>query len=299
MSATHAAMTTPNPSQGTLADSIPRTFEALRNHVIERHGMLPKRLAQVAKFALDHPDEMALNTVAELSAAAGVQPSALVRFAQSLGYSGFSELQGVFRSRLRDRWPDYQERLTKIQNETGGDADSSSVLGRFVETSMRSLARLPESISGEAFDAAVSLLARARTIYILGQRRVFPVAAYLSYMFGKLEMQHVLLDNFGSMIDIQAGSMRANDVLLVITFTPYTPVTVEIANQAAARGVPLVAITDSVFSPIASLTGARLEVVESDLGSFRCLTATLTLAMGLAVVSAERRRTVGESPSNS
>ncbi|WP_298286204.1 MurR/RpiR family transcriptional regulator [Acidocella sp.] len=288
-------MTSTETDQETLAPHPPRSFEALRSHVIERHAALPKRLAQVAKFALDHPDEMALNTVAELAAAAGVQPSAMVRFAQTLGYSGFSELQGVFRSRLRDRWPDYQERLTKVQDETGGSADSSSVLARFVETSMRSLVHLPETISGEAFEAAVTLLARARTIYVLGQRRVFPVAAYLSYMLGKLEMRHMLLDNAGSMIDIQAGGMGPGDVLLAVTFTPYTPVTVDIANQATARGAKLVAITDSVFSPIAGLAHARLEVVESDFGAFRCLSATITLAMGLAIASAERRRALPPS----
>ncbi|HET9147239.1 MAG TPA: RpiR family transcriptional regulator, partial [Acetobacteraceae bacterium] len=79
----------------------PRSFESLRAHMLARHEAMPKRLSQVARFALDHPDQMALSTVAELAAAATVQPSTLVRFAQSLGYSGFSELQQVFRSQLR------------------------------------------------------------------------------------------------------------------------------------------------------------------------------------------------------
>ncbi len=268
----------------------PRSFAALRDLLIERQGSLPKRLAQVAKFTLDRPDEMALGTVAELAAAAGVQPSALVRFAQTLGYSGFSELQQVLRARLRERWPDYQERLSKVKDETGHGADSAPVLARLVETSMQSLTRLSGSIAPAAFDRAVSTLAGARMIYLLGQRRAFPISAYLSYMLGNLEMPHMLLDNVGGMIDVQAASAGPQDALLAISFTPYAPATVQIATQAANRGVPIVTITDSAFSPIASIAQAWLEVVEADLGAFRTLSATMALSMSLAIATAERRR---------
>ncbi len=268
----------------------PRSFTALRDLLIARQGSLPKRLAQVAKFTLDRPDDMALGTVAELAAAAGVQPSALVRFAQTLGYSGFSDLQQVLRARLRERWPDYQERLSKVKDETGQGADSAPVLTRLVETSVQSLTRLSSSINPAAFDRAVATLAGARMIYLLGQRRAFPISAYLSYMLGNLEMAHMLLDNVGGMLDVQAASAGKQDALLAISFTPYAPVTVQIATQAAARGVPLVAITDSAFSPIAGIAAAWLEVVEADLGAFRTLSATMALSMSLAIATAERRR---------
>ncbi|MGE4480225.1 MurR/RpiR family transcriptional regulator [Acidocella sp.] len=282
-------------SAGLSPSAPPRSFAALREMLIERQAALPKRLAQVAKFMLDRPDEAALGTVAELAGAAGVQPSALVRFAQTLGYSGFSDLQQVLRARLRERWPDYQERLSKVKDETGQGADSAPVLTRLVETSAQSLSRLSGSIDPTAFGRAVSVLARARMIYLLGQRRVFPAAAYLSYMLGNLGMPHMLLDNVGGMIDVQAGGIGPQDALLAITFTPYTPATVKIAAQAAARGVPLVAITDSAFSPVAGLSQAWLEVVEADLGAFRTLSATMALAMALAIASAERRLSLASS----
>ncbi|GAN80855.1 MurR/RpiR family transcriptional regulator [Acidocella aminolytica] len=272
------------------APQAPSSFASLRDLLIERQANLPKRLAQVAKFTLDRPDEMALGTIAELAAAAGVQPSALVRFAQTFGYSGFSELQQVLRARLRERWPDYQERLAKVQDETGQGADSTPVLTRLIEISVHSLTRLTSSVTPAAFDHAVTTLAGARMIYLLAQRRAFPVSAYLSYMFGNLGMPHLLLDNVGGMIDVQASSAGPQDALLAITFTPYAPATVQIATKAADRGVPIVAITDSAFSPIASVSQAWLEVVEADLGAFRTLSGTMGLAMSLAIATAERRR---------
>src|SRR3954453_16367306 len=85
----------------------PRDFEALRALIVERRDALPKRLAQVAVYALDNPDESAFGTAASVAGSAAVKPSTLVRFAQAFGYQGFSELQEVFRSRLRERVPSY------------------------------------------------------------------------------------------------------------------------------------------------------------------------------------------------
>ena len=75
-------------------------YEALRTEIARRHPAFPDRLKVIAEFALEHPTEMALGTVAEVASRAKVQPSAIVRFANALGYGGFTEMQQVFRSRL-------------------------------------------------------------------------------------------------------------------------------------------------------------------------------------------------------
>ena len=82
----------------------PEDFDALRAAFAQRRGRLPKRLKQVAAFALAHPDEVAFGTAAGIAERAGVQPSTLVRLAQSLGYAGFSELQQkIGRASWRER----------------------------------------------------------------------------------------------------------------------------------------------------------------------------------------------------
>lgn len=266
-------------------DQPPMDFDALRQLILDRHEHLPKRLAQIARHALDHPDRMALSTVAELATAAGVQPSTLVRFAQSLGYSGFSALQAVFRTRLRDRWPDYRERLDLVQRENG--TEPARILDRCIDTAARSLANLASSVVAGDFDIAAKALASANHVYIVGQRRAFPIAGYFAYTLGKLEFPTILIDNLGTMGDVQAGRMTVGDVLIAISFSPYTATTVEIAARAVERGTTLIAITDSVFSPISAGASARLEVIEADFGAFRSLSATIALAMALSIAGAE------------
>ena len=87
----------------------------------------------------------------------------------------------------------------------------------------------------------------------------------------------------------QIGAARDGDALIAISFTPYTPATIELANAFSGRGFPVVAITNSAFSPLAPAATARIEIVEADVGGFRSLAATFCVAMTLAVAVAERR----------
>ena len=86
-------------------DALPRNLGALHDLIARRRDQLPRRLVQAAEFALAHPQDVAFGTIAEIARAAQVQPSALVRFAQALGYAGFSDQQAVFRAHARERWP--------------------------------------------------------------------------------------------------------------------------------------------------------------------------------------------------
>lgn len=268
---------------------VPHDFESLRSLILLRREELPRRLAQVAEFALEQPDKVAFGTVAELAGMAGVQPSTLVRFAQSFGFSGFSDLQEIFRARLRERWPDYGERLKRLEAraQSGG---SVALLDGFAEAGMASLARLREDASAEDLEKVAGVLAGARRIGLLGQRRVFPVTSYLAYACAKLGIETQLLDNRGGLLAEESRFLGGDDALLAISFTPYTPETIEVAAEAAERGVPVVAITDSPFSPLTRSARAWIEVVESDYGAFRSLSATMTVAIAIAVSAAEMRR---------
>jgi DNA-binding MurR/RpiR family transcriptional regulator len=263
-------------------------YETLRDRIIAARAEMPKRLAQVAEFAVSHPDEIALGTVGSIAGLAGVQPSTLVRFAQVLGFQGFSELQAVYRRKLRQRWPDYQDRISALRANANGDPGGDLLTG-FSEATIRSILRMRETCAGETLMAASRIISGADTIYLLGNRRAFPAASYLAYLFGKLDMRHRLLTNMAHMGTSELSGASARDVLIAISFTPYTPATVEMATGATERGVPVISITDSTFSPLAHIARIWLEVVEEDYAGFRSLGATFCLSMALATLAAKLR----------
>ncbi len=267
----------------------PKDHQALRSAIAQRAGLLPKRLAQVAAYALEQPDEIAFGTVASIAASADVQPSALVRFAHSFGYQGFTEMQDVFRSNLRERVLNYDERLARMRDHGVPSSESGLVLAGFLEASERSIAVFRDRCDHQAIDRAVGLLAEAGAIYLIGLRRSFPIASYMNYAMGKLGVRSILVDAFAGMGAEQAGFITAGDAALAISFAPYASETAALTVAAKARGAKIVSITDSVLSPIAAPADALIEVAEADFEGFRSLATTMAVAMTLAVAVAARR----------
>ena len=256
----------------------PRTVDEVRARILEVHERLPKRLRQCADHVVEHPEKIAVSTVADLAAGAQVQPSALIRFCQLLGFSGFSEMQKLYREAYAERWPDYATRLERLR---AGDGEVGSLLVDFVGAGHKSLNLLVETVEHLALERVVRTLAGSATIHVVGLRRSFPAATYLAYVFEKMAIPTVLHGGVGGLVG--RGSLRHGDALVAISFAPYTPETVALAHDAAEIGVPVVSITDGAGSPLRDVPGEVLTVREVDVGSFRAMSATLALAATIAV----------------
>ncbi|MCF3642694.1 MurR/RpiR family transcriptional regulator [Rhizobium sp. TRM95111] len=268
---------------------VPRDFESLRHIIIEKKATMPKRLAQVAAFALANPDDIAFGTAARIATAADVQPSTLVRLAQHLGYDGFSDLQDVFRARLRDRTLSYEERLLSLEQGPAANSDTELLSG-FLTAASQSVARLATTIDGDTFTRSVDILSRAETIYLVAKRRSYPLTAHIAYAFGKLGIRHQMVASPNGIDPEIAQFATAGDAVIAASFSPYAAESLAQAQELADRGVPIIAITDSVFSPLASCATHWFEVSEADYAGFRSLSASIALAMALPVAIAEKRR---------
>ncbi len=262
------------------------TYEALRAEIARRHPRFADRLKQIAEFALDHPTDMALGTIAEVAQRARVQPSAIVRFARALGYGGFTEMQQVFRSRLvASVAPSYKERIAGLRRD-GRFHDVKNpraVLSRFVSEGMVSLESLQDGVREKDLARAITLLGAAHTIYVLGLGGSFPVAAHLTYVLRKLGRRVMLLDGLGSVLGDQAAAATPQDALVAISFKTYNPDTVQLFPVLVARGLPAVAITDSLLSPIVEGADVVFEIPDMPEAALRTMVGPMCLAQSLAV----------------
>jgi DNA-binding MurR/RpiR family transcriptional regulator len=268
---------------------VPRDFESLRSTIIERKASMPKRLAQVAAFALGNPDEIAFGTTASIAAASDVQPSTLVRLAHHLGYEGFSDLQSIFRERLRDRTLSYEERLVTLE-QSGGDDEDATLLSGFISAASQSVNRLAATVQTDTFAKAVDILAAAETIYLIAKRRSYPLTAHMTYAFSKLNIRHQIVASPNGVDPEMVQFATPRDAAIAASFSPYAADSLTQSQELADRGVPVIAITDSAFSPLAACATHWFEVAEADFGGFRSLSASMALTMALPVAIAERRR---------
>lgn len=262
------------------------TYESLRAEIARRHSRFSDRLKVIAEFALDHPTEMALGTVAEVAQRARVQPSAIVRFAHALGYGGFTEMQQVFRSRLvASVAPSYKDRIAGLRRD-GRFRDSGTpraLLGRFASEGLVALESLQDAVVEKDLARAIAILGAAHTIYVLGLGGSFPVAAHLTYVLRKLGRRVALLDGLGSALGEQAACATRQDALIAISFKTYNPDTARLFPDLVARKVPAVAITDSLLSPIVQGAQVVFEIPDMPEAALRTMVAPMCLAQSLAV----------------
>lgn len=264
----------------------PKTAEELRAAILERYDSLSKRLQQIARYVLDEPNEMALETLAVISERCGVQPSAIVRFAKTFGYPGASQMQRLFRDGLLSGHAalGYGERVRHfneaVARKPEGGAD---VLSEFVEGNTIALQNLGQTVSEDDMAQAVKLIDKAETVYVVGFRRSFPVASYLAYSLQQVNKRTLFIDGVAGLTKQQVQTIGPKDVLIAVSYHPYAEETIQAVEMAAARGASILSISDSLVSPIAKPATLVLHVRESEVRTFRSLAASICLAQALVI----------------
>jgi DNA-binding MurR/RpiR family transcriptional regulator len=270
----------------------PKNPESLRNEIVRRYENLSPRLKQVAKFVLENPNDVALQTLAVIAARSKVQPSTIVRFAKTFGYEGASDIQKLFRDEILNHVPssNYSERIRQFSEGSGAASTRSAheLMREFADNNILALRHLKEVVRDADLERSLDLIEAARAVYIVGMRRSFPVAAYLAYALRHVEKRAYLIDGVAGMLAEQASIVEAEDLMIAISFHPYARETAEVVAAARERNARIIAISDSRVSPIAREAELCFEVKDAEVRQFRSLTASLCLAQTLAISYAYR-----------
>jgi len=265
------------------------TADQAIKRITAEYDSLSKQLKVIALHIEKNRDHIGLEGIQELARQCGVQPSAVVRFAKHFGFSGFSELQAIFKEDLsRQLAPNrnYKARIQSLINSGTSKLSSWDIAKEFLVGSARDMHELESNLDPKAFEKVVDLLAESECIWVAASRRSFPVAAYLEYALQHTEKRIGLVSAIGSMHLGQIRSVRKGDVMIAISFSPYAQETIDVAKASTERGAKLVTITDSQMSPLAKLANANLIVQENSTLGFRSLSSTMGLAQSLFIALA-------------
>jgi len=261
-------------------------YEHLRNKLVEDYSDLSGRLQQITRYAMTHPNDMALETIAVLAKRTEVPPSSLIRFAKSFGFSGFSEMQKVFQQGLLGRMSEYQKRVQNLNLEISQQEDEiQSNLGYFVQGGIQALQSLRKTVKDEDIENAASIMIESDVVHIAAQRRSFPIGTYLTYALSHLGVPNMLLDSVGGMFPEQGKNIRKGDVLLAISFSPYAHEVLKLAGNVKEQGIPVIVISDSILNPLGLFSDVCMEVEETEIFGFRgvILSALMCLSLSLVV----------------
>ncbi|MFM9435785.1 DNA-binding MurR/RpiR family transcriptional regulator [Janthinobacterium sp. CG_23.3] len=270
-----------------MAETAP--IDKLMQHIADEYDALSRQLKVIAQYVEKHRASLMLERISDIAGACDVQPSAIVRFAQRFGYSGFSEMQDVFRQAYTEQasaTPNYQQRIRKLIDTRDDKISVGDMTREFVGASRDGLDDLAGGLDDAQLEAAVTLLQKADNIYVVGVRRSFPIASYIAYALEHTAKRVHLVSGLGGMHREQMRSIRGGDVAIAISFAPYGKETQQCARLAHDNGAKVLVITDSKLAPLARTADALLTVTEGSAFAFRSLTSTICLCQALFIALA-------------
>lgn len=276
----------------------PTDYEGLIQAIHERYGSMSKGYQTIALYLTQNPNDVAVRSVNAIAERCGVHASNFVRFAQALGYSGFKDLQGLFQKRLSTAAPGFEARVKALEDELGSRQDRSEYgfLRDLVVRDVASLQALLTDVAPDDLARAADLLEKADTIYLLGQLRSAPVVELLRYVLAMLGKRCILLDPSGGLATHMARTMRANDVLVAVSFRFYATEVVNVVENVSARKIAVIAISDSTLSPLAKSADVLFAVPEHQYTFSRSLAAPMCLTQAITVALAARLQNNAEDP---
>ncbi|WP_241052990.1 MurR/RpiR family transcriptional regulator [Achromobacter xylosoxidans] len=223
----------------------------LQDHLRHLSATLPAELQRAAHWVLANPAEVGLWSMRRQAQAVGVSPATMLRLARAAGHDSYEAFRAPFQRALAGAAEDgLRERAARLQashaRQSGGPGQDA-----LTQWQTAALASIRQVNDAAALDTAVDALLRARQVGFLGTRSAFGIAFQMRYAYHLLRRNGLLIDGLGGASAEDADSLQAGDALVVVSQAPYPSATVRLTTQIAARGVTVLALTDSVTSPVA------------------------------------------------
>jgi len=216
---------------------------------------------RVAEYLLDNIEIAAFLTAGRLGATAGVSESTVVRFAITLGYQGWPDLQRVLAGMVRARL----DTVTRLRISAGGGQQDT--VRDVLTTDAENLERTMSGLDPGVFSQVVDALAVARDIYVLGLRSAQSLAVFLTFYLQTIGKSARLVSQGTRSAFEELDAAGAEDVVLAISFPRYSSMTVRAFQYARDLGAKTIALTDSAFSPLAQVADLTL-VARTSINSF-------------------------------
>ncbi|HPJ22533.1 MAG TPA: MurR/RpiR family transcriptional regulator [Clostridia bacterium] len=246
---------------------------------------LSKSRKRIAGYILDNFDTAPFMTAARLAEVVNTSESTVVRFAVELGFEGYPEMARAMQEQALYNLTAAQR--LKMANDS---IDRSDVLKSVLKADISRIKETMDDIDRGTFDGVINKLLTARKIYILGVRSSAALAMYLGFYFNLIfENVNLVQTTSASEVFEQILGVGEGDVIIGISFPRYSKRTSKAMEYAGKKGAYVVAISDSVNSPVAKWADSTL-VARSDMTSFvDSLTAPLSVINALIVAVGLKR----------
>jgi len=224
------------------------------SRIQRKNKMFGNKQKHIANYILSNTSEVAFLTALKFGQKLNVSETTVIRFAISLGYAGFAEMQKELQDIVKNKLIQVSD-IKKYTDSVGAEED---IIDNVFNSDIENIRNTCNNLSRESFNRLIDEIIKAKYIYVVGLR----VPGSLAYIMGvslQLFLNNVTVISYGvTALAEQLINIGKNDLLIGISFPIYTSRTIEIMEFAKEKGVTIASITDSIISPIADIADITL-----------------------------------------
>lgn len=260
-------------------------YKEIREKIQNNFEKLPVNQRKVADFVLDNFDNIPFVDVHEVSKQVGVSVASVVRFAQSIGFTGFSELRDAISEALK-------KHLKK--NEIFPLIDKSKlendILSSVANMDVKNINDTLTNIDRETFNKVINVILQSNRVYTAGLGISYLLAEILAYQLTQVGVDSSVLKHTHTLFHEQILYMNKDDLLICFSFPPYSKETVDVAKFADKNGIGVISITNKSTAPIASHSKAVLTVKSENMLFTNSFAAISVLINAIATACAVKNK---------
>ncbi len=246
---------------------------SIEDRVASHYADLSARLRDAADFVVNNPVEVATRSLRSVSAASGVSPATLSRLARVLGYDSYEDLREQTRNAVGTRVISFSEKAALLKSQ----GSPQSMLDRQAAACIDNIAALGRSIDRDRLARAVDAMGRARNVILFGAFGSTGIVEYMAYLAHYFATNWTLAGRMGASLGAALAAIGPDDVLLIVTKTPYANRAVTAAQVARRHGAQTIVITDGHACPAIRHASFHFIVPSDSPQFFSSYVATLTL----------------------
>lgn len=228
---------------------------------------------RLARFVLDNRYYVSFSTASQVGERANASAATVVRFAQGLGYSGFSDLQDGIREEL----PSYLTAVERMQERLAAPPAVQDIPQRVFQTDIKNIERTASHLSTGQLDAAVGEISRAEQIHVVGAGISASAVLFLTHSLKVMGFDARAAIDGGLSLAVDTAHLGPRSLLIAVDLWRYVRSTAEAVEAARSAGARVITITDSILSPLAQAADHVFEVATDGVAHSLSPTAVMSL----------------------
>lgn len=215
------------------------------NKIVESYPKLTPAEKAVAEYIVDNYQKAAFLTSIQLGEAAEVSDTTVIRLANSLGYSKFSDFKKDLQSIIKDKITPKEKLDLTLE-----DLEEKSFITEVHELDMQNLNNTYEKLDLNVVNQVIEQISSARKVFAMGLGLSAAAVNFFSYRLKRIEKDVIEINGGSYSLVAQMSLLTEKDIFIAFDFPRYSREIYETMKFAKKTDVQTILVTDSLLNPL-------------------------------------------------